>query len=298
MPTRRRSVIAAGGGLLGVCGVGLSTLSTAGDRDPASGHSRLVVGTTLYDSGLAEELAAAVAETCPHLAPAPVPRGTGAALRALAAGDVAAAIVHHPRAERRAVATGDAVDRRPFCVNDFLLVGPPGDPAGAADATDAAAAFDEVAAAGERFLSRGDDSGTHARERRIWDAADRDSHGDWYGETGSSMGETLRIAGSVGAYTLVDRGTFLARRGTVDLETAFATGLDSPSELLRNVYSVLRPPPDRVDEAGVAAGRAIAETLAGDPGREAVRGFRADGERAYRPVEGTDSSDRRRSVKP
>ncbi|WP_426963698.1 substrate-binding domain-containing protein [Haloparvum alkalitolerans] len=298
MPTRRRSVIAAGGGLLGVGGVGLSTLSTADDPDPASGRLRLAVGTTLYDSGLAEELAAAVAETRPDLAPAPVPRGTGAALRALAAGDVAAAIVHHPRAERRAVAAGDAVDRRPFCVNDFLLVGPPGDPAGAADAADAAAAFDRVAAAGERFLSRGDDSGTHARERRIWAAADRGPRGDWYGATGSSMGETLRIAGSVGAYTLVDRGTFVRRRGTVDLETAFATGLASPSPLLRNVYSVVRAPPDRVDDASAGAARTLVELLVGDPGRGAVRGFRADGERAYRPVEGTDSSDRRRSVKP
>lgn len=303
MTIRRRTVIAAGGGLLSVGGVGLSALSAADDevRDEehaASGRPRLAVGTTLYDSGLAAELATAVADARPEHAPALVPRGTGAALRTLAAGDVDAALVHHPRAERRAAAAGDAVDRRPVCVNDFLLVGPSGDPADAGSATAAPAAFDRIAERGERFLSRGDDSGTHARERRIWAASDREPRGEWYGETGSSMGETLRIAGSVGAYTLVDRGTFLARRAATDLAPAFVSGLASPSALLRNVYSVLRAPPDRVDDARVAAGRALVGALAGDPGREAVRAFRAGGERAYRPMEGTDSSDRPRSVDP
>lgn len=303
MPIRRRTAIAAGGGLLGLGGLGLSALSAADDgmsddENAASDRPRLAVGTTLYDAGLASALAAAVADVRPEYAPALVPRGTGAALRALAAGDVDAALVHHPRAERRAVAAGDAVDRRPVCVNDFLVVGPPDDPAAAGKAEDVPGAFDRIAERGELFLSRGDDSGTHARERRIWGAADRDPSGEWYGETGSSMGETVRIADAAGAYTLVDRGTFLARRGESDLASAFGTGLASPSTLLRNVYSVLRAPPDRVDDASVATGRALAGALAGAPGRETVRAFRVDGERAYRPVEGTDSSDRPRSVNP
>lgn len=295
----RRALMVAGG--TSVIGVGAAALGgrssgSGGAADP-SPTIRVACGTTLYDSGLAEPLAALAtgdAGEWGNFDSANVdllPRGTGAALRAIEDGDAHVALVHHPAAERELVDAGDAVDRRPLCANDFLIVGPPEDPAEVQRADTVPAAFDRVAEADTRFVSRGDDSGTHARERQIWHAADRTPDGEWYVETGASMGETVRIAGTVGAYTLVDRGTFLNRRGDTGLAACYVSELAAPPSLLENVYHVLRAAPDRIGGETEQVATAFADLVTGKRGQSVVEEFRIDGERAFRPIAGTDSSE-------
>src|SRR5690606_35998192 len=120
-------------------------------------------------------------------------------------------LVHSPAAEQQFVDEGYGVRRARVMYNDFIIVGPPSDPAGIQGQADAAAAMQAIAEAGAPFFSRGDDSGTHAKERSLWEAAGVDPSGEsWYAETGQGMGATLTIAGESEGYTLTDRATWLS----------------------------------------------------------------------------------------
>ena len=134
-----------------------------------------------------------------------VPQGTGAALETARSGDADVVMVHARGLEDEFLRNGYGVNRRDLMFNDFVLVGPADDPAGVRNATSATAALTAVADARAPFVSRGDDSGTHAKELALWAAADAERGGDWYRETGTGMGEALNIATQQGAYTLSDR---------------------------------------------------------------------------------------------
>ena len=137
--------------------------------------------------------------------------GTGRALEYGRRGDVDVLLVHHRPSEDQFVADGYAPYRRDVMFNDFVFVGPANDPAGLREAQTAHEAMTRVAAAEARFLSRGDDSGTHKAERGLWARAGiepRAHSGSWYLETGSGMGATLNTAAEMGAYALADRGTW------------------------------------------------------------------------------------------
>ena len=176
--------------------------------------------------------------------------GTGAALRMAGEGNADAVLVHAPEAEAVYVASGDLVGGRLVMANDFVIVGPPADPARAAAAPDLPAAVAAIAARG-RFVSRGDDSGTHQRELALWQAAGVDPRAVAREETGQGMGATLAIASERRAYTLADRGTWLALRDTLDLAVLVEGGAE-----LRNVYRVHVVNPAR--HGGVEAARAEA----------------------------------------
>lgn len=128
---------------------------------------------------------------------------------------------------------GHGVSREPVMHNDFVIVGPEADPAEVAGAADAAEALTRIAESNAPFASRGDDSGTHAKELALWEEAGVEPAGDWYFETGQGMGETLTIAGQKSAYTLADRGTFLA---TANLDSTITF---EGSDDLRNEYHVI-----------------------------------------------------------
>ncbi|MGH8671423.1 MAG: substrate-binding domain-containing protein, partial [Burkholderiales bacterium] len=135
--------------------------------------------------------------------------GTGKALKLGENGDVDAVLVHARREEDKFVAAGHGVDRRDVMYNDFILVGPKEDPASVRGMTDVVAAFRKVARSGTRFVSRGDESGTHIMEKAYWKDAGVTLEGDWYVSAGQGMGEVLTMAGEMRAYTLTDRGTYI-----------------------------------------------------------------------------------------
>lgn len=193
----------------------------------------LAAGTTTRDSGLLAHLLP-LFEARSGLAVRVIGVGTGRAIELARHGDVDALLVHDRAAEETLLREGIASERREVMVNDFLLVGPAGDPADVRNASTAQDAVARVAHARKLFLSRGDDSGTHHREQALWEAAGTKPSGAWYRQTGSGMGATLNTASQLGGYTLVDRATWLFFRNRGHL-----TALYEGDSQLRNVYSVL-----------------------------------------------------------
>lgn len=249
-----------------------------GSPNATGGPLTLAAGTTAHDSGLLDELTPGF-EDAFGASVRTVPRGTSGALRTARDGDCDVVLVHARPLEDEFLREGFGVNRRALMVNDFLVAGPPSDPADAAG-SDPVAAFSAVADSESAFFSRGDGSGTHLREQRIWAAADVDPGGSWYRETGQGMGNTLVAAAETGAYTLVDRGTFL----NVDqgLAALVDRGVDDPPPLLRNEYAVI-PTNPATSDAAYALAMAFVGHLTG-PGQSTIREFRVDGERAFRPL--------------
>lgn len=181
--------------------------------------------------------------------------GTGQALKLLERGDAGAVIVHDPDAEKALVEKGVA-RRVEVMVNNFILVGPPADPVGAKDRS-IEDALRAIAAHEHAFVSRGDDSGTHRAEKRLWKASGVEPRGRWYREVGQGMGETLTMANELSAYTLVDTATLATFRQRVTLVT-----IVGGDPRLRNPYSVLWRTED---------GRALADWMRSDEARGLMR---------------------------
>lgn len=277
---RRRYVQAVGlGGAVSLTGC----LRTAEPTDTVAsdgGTLTLATATTAHDSGLLAALTPEFENTF-NATVKTVVRGTGGALRTARDGDCDVVLVHARPLEDAFLRDGAGINRRTVMVNDFLLVGPPDDPADAAG-TDPVAAFRAIAAADAPFLSRGDRSGTHIRERRLWAEAGIDPAGGWYRETGQGMGKTLVAAAQVGAYTLTDRGSFLAVATDGPLARHVDRGLDDPPPLLRNEYAVIPVNPANNDVAYQLA-MAYVGYLTG-PGQSRIETFRVAGDRAFRPL--------------
>lgn len=210
-----------------------------------------------------------------------VAKGTGQALRIARNGDADVVLVHHRSAEERFVAEGHGVERRDVMYNDFMLIGPAADPAAIHGLRDAADAFAQIAAARAPFVSRGDDSGTHRAELRLWQLAGidvREASGTWYRETGAGMGTTLNIGVAMGAYTLVDRGTWLSFKNRGDLRI-----LVQGDRRLFNPYGVILVNPDKHPHVKAEEGRAFIDWLTGEEGQLAIASFRVGGQQAFFP---------------
>ena len=201
----------------------------------------LATTTSLNDSGLLDELAP-IFEAEQGVDVKIIAVGTGAALLMGERGEADVLLVHAPSSERALLENGDVSDRVLIAYNDFAIIGPASDPAGVRGMTDAAAAlariseYNDAAGGGANapFASRGDDSGTHKKERALWDASGVEPSGEWYLQTGQGMGATLNVADQRAAYTLTDRGTFLALGGRLQLVVL----VEGDARLL-NYYSVL-----------------------------------------------------------
>lgn len=205
--------------------------------------------------------------------------GTGKALRIARAGDVDVVMVHARPAEQRFVADGHGVRRREFMYNDFVMVGPANDPAKIAGADGVATALQRIATSGSRFVSRGDDSGTHKKELALWEMAGVKPHRDWYVESGLSMGKVLQMASELDAYTLTDRGTWLAYRG--NLELALLMQGDPP---LFNPYGVIAVNPARHPHVNYAGATAFIDWLASPQGQDMIARYTVDGQALFHPL--------------
>lgn len=237
--------------LLAVVVLGLLTIAAGCRGGDSSRELILATTTSTQDSGLLEMLIPRFeAESGIHVKVIAV--GSGAAMEMGQRGDADVLLVHSPAAEEAFVAAGYGVERARVMYNDFVLVGPPSDPAGVAGTTDAAAALAKIAATGSTFISRGDESGTHATERALWAAAGLDvPRGQpWYEETGQGMGATLTISAEKEGYTLTDRSTWLAAG---DHERLPITVEGDPR--LFNVYHVIVVNPDRHPKANAQGAR-------------------------------------------
>ena len=207
--------------------------------------------------------------------------GTGQALRLAKNGDADVLLVHHRASEEKFVAEGYGVQRHDVMYNDFVLLGPGADPAGVRGGRDASAALARIARARALFASRGDDSGTHKKERDLWAAAGIDpvkASGAWYRETGSGMGATLNAAAGMGAYALADRATWLAFRNKGDLEV-----LVEGDERLFNPYGVILVNPAKHPHVNARDAQAFIDWLVSEPGQNAIAAFRVDGRQLFFP---------------
>jgi len=196
---------------------------------------KLVLATTTstYDSGLLDYLLPDF-EAQYNAEVEIIALGTGQAIKTAETGDADLILVHARAKEDQFVVEGYGVNRRDVMYNDFVILGPKDDPAGIRGMTDAAAALAKIAEARAPFASRGDESGTHTKEKTIWQKAGLEPGGDWYLSLGQGMGETLTFANEKGAYTLADRGTYLARKEGLELPI-----LVEGDPILLNPYGVI-----------------------------------------------------------
>jgi tungstate transport system substrate-binding protein len=201
--------------------------------------------------------------------------GSGQALALGRKGEVDVLLVHSPADEEKLVADGAGVNRRLVMHNDFLLVGPLDDPAGAKGAPTAAEALKRIAmAAGARWVSRGDGSGTHAREKALWKAASVAAEdATWYQQTGLGMGETLAVASEKAGYTLTDRGTWLALKDKRKL--ALAVMVEGEQGLF-NVYHVIEIPTATWPKVNGAGAKAFADYVVSPEAQDLIGSFGID----------------------
>ena len=210
--------------------------------------------------------------------------GTGQAIRNAANGDGDALLVHDREAEEKFVADGHGLARADVMYNDFVIVGPQADPAriaGIAGITDAPAALARIARARAPFASRGDDSGTHKAELRLWRAAGIDAAADsgaWYRETGSGMGATLNAGIGMGAYVLTDRATWIAfgnKRGHL-------IAVEGDARLF-NQYGIVQVSKARHPNVKAALARQFVDWLLSPEGQAAIASHRVDGRQLFFP---------------
>jgi tungstate transport system substrate-binding protein len=206
--------------------------------------------------------------------------GTGQALDTARRGDADVVFVHDPVAEEKFVAEGFGLPRRPVMYNDFVLVGPKSDPAGARG-SDIAAALGRIATGASRFVSRGDKSGTHAAELRYWRTANVDiaaSKPAGYQECGCGMGPALNIASSTNAYVLADRGTWLSFRNRGELAI-----LVEGDRRLFNPYGVIVVNPARHPHVKLALAQSFADWLVSPAGQAVIASYKIGGEQLFFP---------------
>lgn len=207
--------------------------------------------------------------------------GTGQAVRLARAGDADVLFVHHKPSEETFVADGMGVERHDVMYNDFIIVGPKDDPAGIKGSKDVAEAMRKIAGAKAPFASRGDDSGTHKREKSLWKEAGVDveaASGSWYRATGSGMGATLNTAAGMDAYALADRGTWLSFENRGPLEV-----MVEGDQRLFNQYGIILVNPKAHPHVKAEDGQAFIDWIIGPEGQKMIGAYRINGQQLFTP---------------
>lgn len=236
---------------------------------PAAAQRPVILATTTstQDSGLLDVLVPRFEKKTGYTVKT-IAVGTGQSLALGDRGEADVVLVHAPKLELEYLAKENLINRRLVMHNDFTLVGPATDPAGIKGLKKAAEAVRKIAQRGARFVSRGDNSGTHNTERSLWKVAGIVPKGSWYIESGQAMGATLTIASEKGAYTLADRATYLAFQKRIQL----AILLEGDAPLL-NIYHVMQVNPARHRKVNAAGGKALADFLVSPEAQEVIRAF-------------------------
>ena len=254
---------------------------------PASTTVILSTTTSTQDSGLLDVLVPLFEQSTGYTVKT-ISVGTGQALALAARGEADVTLCHAPGLEKKYVAEGKMQERRLVMYNDFLIVGPEADPAKVKGHTSVVAAMKKIAAAGARFVSRGDKSGTHILEQRLWKEAGLTPAAPWYIESGQGMGATLGIANDRQAYTLTDRATMLAFAKRVTLAP-----MVERDKLLLNIYSVMEVNAANGPRVNAAGGKAFADFMLAPQTQAVIKTFGADkyGQPLFVPIAGKKDED-------
>jgi tungstate transport system substrate-binding protein len=267
--------------------VALTSLSLAMLAQAQSNTVILSTTTSTQDSGLLDTLVP-LFEKKTGLTVKTITVGTGQALALAARGEADVALVHAPSIERRYVEEGKMRNRRLVMYNDFVIIGPEDDPAKIKGMPKAVDALKRIAETQSRFVSRGDKSGTQVLEQGLWKRAGIEPKGTWYIESGQGMGQTLGIANDRRAYTITDRGTWLAFQKRIRLPILVEK--DKP---LLNIYSVMEINPANGPRVNVAGGKAFADFMVAPETQILIRTFSVDkfGQPLFVPIAGKTDAD-------
>ena len=260
--------------------VAIAGCSTQQATDTKSNQTIILATTTsTKDTGLLDELLPAFTKKT-GITVKPVAVGTGEALKMGERGDADVLLVHARASEDEFMAKGFGKVRKDVMYNDFVLIGPAADPAGAKGAADAAAAFEKIMLywslqsrlqVPHPFVSRGDDSGTYKKELKIWEQAGIKPEGNWYTSTGQGMAQTIIIANEKQGYTLADRGTYLVQKDNIDLVV-----LTEKSKDLLNPYGVIAVNPDKFPKVNYDGAMEFIDFLTSAEGQKLIGAFGKD----------------------
>ena len=248
---------------------------------PAVTRLKMATTTSVQDSGLMSYLLPYFEKRCGCKVDV-IAVGSGQALRLAENGDVDLILVHDPAGEQEFVSRGLGINRRTIMVNDFVILGPPSDPAGIKGAKDAVQAFTAIYKTRSTFISRGDASGTHQKELAVWKKANIKPTGRWYLEVGQGMGAVLTMAHEKKAYTISDRGSYVMRMKQL---TNLRILVEGDANLI-NPYSVMQVNPGRFPSVQSDLARQLIEWLSSGQGQDLIASYTVDGHLLFRPVLG------------
>lgn len=231
----------------------------------------LATTTSTQDSGLLDVLVPAFEKKTGYFVKT-ISVGSGQAMAMGQKGEADVLLVHSPAAEKQFMADGLGVERRLVMHNDFIILGPTEDPAKIKGMKSAPEAFKKIAAAGSLFLSRGDNSGTHAKEKAVWKDAGVAYEGEkWYQQTGLGMGQTLNVANEKKGYVLADRGTYLALAKNLKLDL-----LVEGDAVLLNIYHVIEVNPSKWPKVNIKGAKAFADFMVSKETQDTIKTFGVD----------------------
>lgn len=265
-------------GLIAVLVLGLVLAGCGQKQEETGGEIMLATTTSTYDTGLLDYLNEAFKEKT-GIEVKVTSKGTGQALELGKRGDADVLLVHDRASELQLVEKGYFVDRQDVMYNDFIILGPAADPAGIKGMKDAVEALKAIAEKGSTFVSRGDDSGTHRLELRLWEQAGVEVEGkEWYNAVGQGMGDTLRVAHEKEAYVISDRGTYLSLKDDLELEI-----LVEGDPVLFNQYGVMAVNPEKHEHVKYDLAKKYIDFLMSEEGQERIASFKVKGEQLFFP---------------
>ena len=252
--------------LIALCGIFKISPAIGADKNII-----LATTTSTQDSGLLDVLIPVFEKKTGYFVKT-ISVGSGQAMAMGQKGEADVLLVHSPDAEKKLVADGYGVNRWLVMHNDFIVVGPPADPAKVKGMKDTVEVFKKIASTKNLFMSRGDNSGTHAKEKAIWKVAGVNYEGEkWYQQTGLGMGQTLNVASEKNAYTLADRGTYLALKKRLGLDI-----LAEGDAVLLNIYHVIEVNPAKFSKVNAGGAKAFADFMVSKESQGIIKTFGID----------------------
>ncbi|MGD8111761.1 substrate-binding domain-containing protein [Vibrio sp. TRT 17S01] len=253
----------------------LALISYSASSAEGNEHIRLATTTSTYHSGLLDYLLPKFEQDTGYKVDV-IAAGTGKSLKMGENGDVDLVMTHAPKAEATFVHNGYGVLPRKLMYNDFVIVGPDSDPAKIANQKDVATVFKNIANSNVTFVSRGDDSGTHKKEKGIWEQSKIEANFGGYRSVGQGMGPTLNMASEMQGYTMTDRGTWLAYNNKLDLKILF-----QGDKQLFNPYQVILVNPERYPTINYQGAKVFSDWLVNPKGQKLINEFKLNGKQLF-----------------